>query len=230
MNAFNLDVMFETAKGAMVCGYWQALNQLPDDSVESQSTSPPYALLREKEYGNVKQSEYVDWFLQFVPACRRILKDTGSFVVNIGGAWNDRSATRSLYQSRLLLRICDDFKFHLAQDFYLVHSEQNYQHGIHEQTKNQSQGYHRADLVAAKNRERPKADITRVLFEYSGMAEKIVRRDLEVGLRVERAFPKRAQKRFSYGRNLDGRLPHNLLCISNNADAAYLEGPVWRLD
>jgi len=40
------------------------LESLPDESVNLVITSPPFALLRKKTYGNKDQSEYVDWFLK----------------------------------------------------------------------------------------------------------------------------------------------------------------------
>lgn len=40
----------------------ELLKRLPDESVNLIMTSPPFALRRKKEYGNVAASEYVDWF------------------------------------------------------------------------------------------------------------------------------------------------------------------------
>jgi len=45
-------------------------------------TSPPFALQREKEYGNVTQAKYVDWLLQFCEKVFQVIKDTGSFVLD----------------------------------------------------------------------------------------------------------------------------------------------------
>ncbi len=41
------------------------IKTVPDESVNLIVTSPPFALRRKKEYGNVPASEYVDWFEQF---------------------------------------------------------------------------------------------------------------------------------------------------------------------
>jgi site-specific DNA-methyltransferase (cytosine-N4-specific) len=94
------------------------LRQLPPDSVALVLTSPPYALHFKKEYGNVDKRDYVDWFRPFADEIFRILKEDGSFILNIGGSYNAGSPTRSLYHFRLLLSLCDDVGFHLAQECF----------------------------------------------------------------------------------------------------------------
>jgi DNA modification methylase len=46
-------------------------------------TSPPYADRRKHTYGGVSPDEYVDWFLVRAKEFHRVLKDAGSFVLNI---------------------------------------------------------------------------------------------------------------------------------------------------
>ena len=87
-------------------------------SVDLIMTSPPFGLVRKKDYGNVAADEYVEWFKPFAAAFRRILKDSGSLVIDIGGAWNKGYPTRNLYHFKLLIMLCEEFGFHLAQDFY----------------------------------------------------------------------------------------------------------------
>ena len=62
------------------------LPRLPADSVDLVITSPPFALQRKKEYGNEKEDAHVDWLLQFAEPVKRVLKSTGSFVLDLGGA------------------------------------------------------------------------------------------------------------------------------------------------
>jgi DNA modification methylase len=88
------------------------LNSMPDDSIDLVMTSPPFALLRKKEYGNSEQSEYVEWLGAFANAVYPKLKPTGSFVVDIGGAYQKGTPTRSLYNLEfqfILLMIWDIF-------------------------------------------------------------------------------------------------------------------------
>ena len=97
---------FETRRGQVYEGdALEILRAVPDDSVNLVITSPPYALEFKKEYGNESQADYVDWFLPFAREVRRVLTDDGSFVVNIGGAWQKGHPVRSLYHFRLLIAL-----------------------------------------------------------------------------------------------------------------------------
>lgn len=89
-----------------------------DESIDLIFTSPPFALLRKKDYGNVAEDEYVKWFEAFAEEFYRILKPTGSFVIDIGGSWIPGQPTRSLYHFELLIMLCRKLNFHLAQEFY----------------------------------------------------------------------------------------------------------------
>ena len=117
--ATNYTTYHETDWGQMVLG--DSLDVLGDwasESVDLIMTSPPFALVRKKEYGNVHADEYVDWFRDFGREFYRVLKDTGSLVIDVGGAWNQGMPTRHLYHFKLLIMLCEEFGFHLAQDFY----------------------------------------------------------------------------------------------------------------
>ncbi|HEX7296962.1 MAG TPA: DNA methyltransferase, partial [Pyrinomonadaceae bacterium] len=96
----------------------KVLRQVPTCSINAIITSPPYALHFKKEYGNVDKDEYVTWFLDFAREFYRVLKDDGSFVLNIGGSYNKGIPTRSMYQYKLLIAIVEEIGFHLAQEFY----------------------------------------------------------------------------------------------------------------
>jgi DNA modification methylase len=92
--------------------------KLEPESVDLVVTSPPFGLLRKKKYGNVDADDYLEWFKPFGEAFRRILKPNGSLVIDIGGAWNQGQPTRSLYHYELLIMLCREIGFHLAQDFF----------------------------------------------------------------------------------------------------------------
>jgi site-specific DNA-methyltransferase (cytosine-N4-specific) len=94
------------------------LRALPDRSVNLVVTSPPYALQFKKEYGNAAKHDYVDWFLPIGAEILRILTDTGSFVLNIGGSYEKGKPTRSLYHFKLLIALVEDLGFHLAQECF----------------------------------------------------------------------------------------------------------------
>lgn len=95
-----------------------ALRALPSGSVSAVVTSPPYALHFKKAYGNAEKSDYVAWFLPFAREVFRVLKDDGSFILNIGGSYNAGTPTRSLYHFKLLIALVEDIGFHLAQECF----------------------------------------------------------------------------------------------------------------
>lgn len=59
------------------------LRDYEDDSFDLIITSPPYADSRDKTYGGIKPDEYVDWFLPRAAEMLRVLKPTGTFILNI---------------------------------------------------------------------------------------------------------------------------------------------------
>ena len=89
-----------------------------DELVDLVMTSPPFGLVRKKEYGNVDAEDYVEWFRVFGAEFHRVLKDTGSLVIDIGGAWNRGQPSRSLYHFELVVMLCRELGFHLAQEFF----------------------------------------------------------------------------------------------------------------
>lgn len=110
---------YETSLGAAYLeDALKILSSLPDDSVNAVVTSPPYALHFKKEYGNVDKKDYVKWFLPFAKEFFRVLKNDGSFILNIGGSYNKGLPTRSMYLYKLLIELVDSVGFHLAQEFF----------------------------------------------------------------------------------------------------------------
>lgn len=59
------------------------LKKIPDNSVDLIFTSPPYADQRKKTYGGIHPNDYVEWFLPKTDQMLRVLKPTGTFVLNI---------------------------------------------------------------------------------------------------------------------------------------------------
>jgi DNA modification methylase len=99
------------------------LKKVRDESIDLICTSPPFALLRQKSYGNVTSHEYVEWFLQFAREFKRVIKPTGSVVIDIGGSWIKGLPVRSLYHFELVLELCKPVSeggcgFYLAQELY----------------------------------------------------------------------------------------------------------------
>ncbi|MGH3087075.1 MAG: DNA methyltransferase, partial [Rubrobacteraceae bacterium] len=79
------------------------IENLPDCSVDLIMTSPPFALQRKKQYGNVDAGEYVSWFKNFARQFYRVLTEDGSLVIDLGGSWVKGQPTRSLYHFELVI-------------------------------------------------------------------------------------------------------------------------------
>jgi DNA modification methylase len=110
---------YETNWGAAYLGDGlQLLKGIPDNTVDLVMTSPPYALEFKKEYGNVAKAKYVEWLKPFGREILRILKPDGSFVLNISGSYNPGTPTRSLYHFKVLLMLCEEIGFCLAQECF----------------------------------------------------------------------------------------------------------------
>lgn len=110
---------YETGLGAAFqADSLEIFKKIPDNSVNLIVTSPPFALTRQKEYGNKPEAEYIEWFLHFAKEFYRVLTKDGSFVVDLGGAYIPGQPVRSIYQYELLVRLCNDLKFFLAQEFF----------------------------------------------------------------------------------------------------------------
>jgi site-specific DNA-methyltransferase (adenine-specific)/site-specific DNA-methyltransferase (cytosine-N4-specific) len=61
----------------------EKLQLLPDSSVDLIVTSPPYADQRKNTYGGIHVDKYVEWFLPISEQLLRVLKPTGTFILNI---------------------------------------------------------------------------------------------------------------------------------------------------
>lgn len=119
MGKANLLTHFSTNLGQIILGNSEeVLKNIEPESVDLIMTSPPFGLVRKKDYGNADAKDYLDWFKPFANEFKRVLKDNGSLVIDIGGSWIPGQPTRSLYHFKLLIMLCEEYGFHLAQEFY----------------------------------------------------------------------------------------------------------------
>lgn len=61
----------------------EVLKGLPDNSIDLIVTSPPYSDQRKNTYGGIHPDKYVEWFLPICDELFRVLKPTGTFILNI---------------------------------------------------------------------------------------------------------------------------------------------------
>lgn len=79
------------------------LKELPDNSIDLIFTSPPYADQRKSTYGGIHPDKYVEWFLPISNELLRVLKPTGTFVLNIKE--KVLNGERSTYVMELILEM-----------------------------------------------------------------------------------------------------------------------------
>jgi len=88
----------------IICGdALQVLRDLPDHSIDLIVTSPPYADKRTNSYGGIHPDKYVHWFLPIANELKRVLKPSGSFILNIKEGVSD--GERQTYVLELILAL-----------------------------------------------------------------------------------------------------------------------------
>ena len=213
---------YSTSLGAAYVGDSLALLPLlPANSVDLVFTSPPFALQRQKEYGNKDQWEYVDWLLAFAPNVLRALKDTGSFVIDMGGAYKKGKPVRSLHQYRFLLRMCDECDFRLAEEFFW-YNPAKLPSPIEWVNKRKLRAKDSVNTVWWFSKtDYPKADVRRVLTPYSDRMKALLK-DSEKFYRPKKR-PSGHDIGKSFGEAREGAIPSNMLQISNTeSNSPYL--------
>jgi DNA modification methylase len=214
--------LFRTAFGSAYVGDSLAvLAELPKESVDLVFTSPPFALLRQKTYGNAEQKAYVDWLCQFAPLVHRILKPTGSYAIDLGGSYERSRPVRSLYQFRVLLRHIDEFGFFLAEEFYW-HNPSKLPSPIEWVNKRKLRAKDTVNtLWWFSKTEWPKANISNVLVPYSERMKTLLRdpdrfytpKDRPSGHQIGKGFAK----------DNGGAIPSNLIQLPNTeSNGTYL--------
>jgi len=61
----------------------ETMKKMENNSIDLVVTSPPYADRRKTTYGGIHPDNYVEWWLGISKEIQRVLKPTGSFLVNI---------------------------------------------------------------------------------------------------------------------------------------------------
>lgn len=194
------------------------LRSLSPNSIDLIMTSPPFALIKKKTYGNEEASSYVKWFIEnFASELYRVLKPTGSLVIDIGGTWNPKSPTRSLYHFELLLKLCsEDIGFKLAQEFYWYNSAKM-------PSPAQYVNIERSRVKDAVNpvwwlskTDRPKADNRRVLTPYKSSMKKLFVKGYNDGKR-----PSGHNVSKVWGKNNGGAIPPNILGYHDQLESLF---------
>lgn len=95
----------------------EVMKTMPLRSVDLIITSPPYA--DQRDYGltssSIAPDDYVKWFLPKAKQMYKLLKDDGSFVLNINDKVVDNF--QHLYVFELVIALCKEVGFHLVRDY-----------------------------------------------------------------------------------------------------------------
>lgn len=209
-------IFHETRSGKMLLGDSRGLLQkyLRPSSVDLIVTSPPFGLVRKKSYGNEDADQYLEWFRPFAEGFHRVLNDTGSLVIDIGGAWNSGTPTRSLYHFELLIMLCKEFGFHLCLEHFWWNPAKL-------PTPAEWVNIRRVRVKDAVNcvwwlskTPWPKANNRKVLAPYSASMHELLAKGYKAKLR-----PSGHDISDKFGRNNGGSVPPNLLAAAHTESA-----------
>ncbi len=197
------------------------LSEVADESIDLVLTSPPFALRRQKSYGNVEETEYVAWITPFSKEVFRVLKKSGSFVLDLGGAYRTGVPSRSLYNFRVLLTLCDNVGFHLAEDFYWFNPAK-LPSPIEWVNKRKIRAKDSVNTIWWFSKtDSPKADVRKVLAPYSERMKKLIQ-DPE-SFYTPKKRPSGHDISAHFGKDNGGAIPSNLLTIPNtDSNSCYL--------
>ncbi len=213
---------YQTLFGKAFCGdSLVLLRKIKSESVDLVVTSPPFALLRQKEYGNKAQDKYVSWLTKFGREIHRILKSTGSFVLDLGGAYVKGKPVRSLYNYRVLIKFCDDLGFFLAEEFFW-HNPSKLPSPIEWVNKRKIRTKDSVNTVWWFSKTPfPKADVSNILIPYSDRMKKLLKNPDKYYDPKKR--PSGHDISSAFKKNNGGAISSNLLIFPNSeSNSIYL--------
>ena len=215
-----LTPVYRTKLGIQILGdSLDVLAKMPSESVNLVVTSPPFALIRAKAYGNHAQEAYVDWISEFGEAVHRVLRADGSLVLDLGGAYEKGKPVRSLYNYRVLLRFVDELSYFLAEEFFW-YNPAKLPSPIEWVNRRKIRAVDAVNTVWWFSKsEWPKADVRNVLRPYSEHMKKLLSKPdkyYSPGLR-----PSEHSISSAFARDNGGSIPKNLLQISNTESSNH---------
>lgn len=216
-----LDLCYSTNRGSAWCGdsaVW--LKTLRADSIDLIVTSPPFPLLRQKEYGNKSEADYVGWLLEFGRIAKPRLKATGSFVVDLGPAYRRGVPARSLAQWKFAIGMVEEIGYSLAQECYWNNPSKlpSPFEWVNKRKLRLKDPVNTVWWFGATDW--PKADTTRVRVPYSDRMQKLLLNPAAFYTAADRPSQHHVSWNF---RDNGGALPSHLLTIPNSeSNGQYL--------
>lgn len=204
---------YVTDYGHAYCGDTiELINIIDDDAVDLILFSPPFALTRSKEYGNINQEDYVEWFCQYIPEFIRCLSPNGSLVFELGGSYMPNSMARSIYQHELLLQLVKGYDLFLCQEFYYFNT-QKLPSPVEYVNKKRVRVKDAVNTIWwLSSTDNPKANNKNVLQPYSKSMRKLIAK----GIDAEVKRPSGHEITSSFAQDKGGAIPPNLLVWGND--------------
>jgi len=217
-----LRLAYETKNGRAYHGNsLDLLDSLDDNSINLVMTSPPFDLLRQKSYGNLNGDEYIEWLSEFARKIKGKLTEDGSFVLDLGGAYQRGVPVRNLYNYKVLIKFVEELGLFLAEEFFWYNSSK-LPSPIEWVNKRKIRAKDSVNTVWWFSKsEFPKANVCNVLAPYSDRMQKLLKDAKKYYDPKERP----SGHNISEGFNKDngGAIPSNLLQIPNSeSNSKYL--------
>lgn len=207
--------VYYTNYGQSFCGdSLKLLRDISKESIDLIVTSPPFPLERQKKYGGKDKATYLDWLLSFADPIRRVLKETGSFVIDLGGTYNPKEPTRSLYNYKFLVEMVENYDYKLAEEFFW-YNPAKLPSPIEYVNKRKIRVKDAVNTVWWFSKtSNPKANVSNVLKPYSKRMKQAVKNE-------NYYQPKKRPSGHDIGQGFKklgkGAIPDNLLKIANTA-------------
>lgn len=175
-------------------------------------TSPPFPLNRKKRYGNKVGEEYLEWLGEMAKSLGDLLTEDGSFVVELGNAWEPREPVMSTLALEALLTLKKIGNFKLCQQF-IVHNTARLPspaQWVNVERIRLKDAY--TNVWWMSRTSRPKADNRKVLTEYSPSMRKLLKsKKYNAGRRPSQHMI--GEKSFLVDNG--GAIPPNVLTVTN---------------
>lgn len=215
--------VFATTDGSLVWSEAKsALRYIEDGAVTSVITSPPYPLVRPREYdvGMVEwQGEnYLTTLLDHIEAIRPKLSADGTFVLNLGPAFLPSSECRNPYQHRLIATLVDRLGWHLVDEHIWVSPTKP--RAAPQVTKTRTHCCNSVEQIfLLSSSGRTKCSNTRVLAPHTDRHRTLL---ASGGERVQRTSPSKIRTPGArYTRDAGGSIPCNVHTHAPDRDLAY---------
>jgi hypothetical protein len=204
-----LGTMYETSVEAFLGSY--AASSVRGD-VQLIFTSPPFPLNRKKRYGNLVGDAYLEWLGRLAEPLGDLLADDGSFVVELGNAWEPGEPVMSTLALEALLKLKRAGRFKLCQQF-IAHNPARLPspaQWVNVERIRVKDSY--THVWWMSRTARPKADNRKVLRDYSPSMRKLLRtRKYNAGVRPSQHNVGQT----SFFTDNGGAIPPSVLEVSN---------------